>query len=70
MFYVKTKTQVSDNVEIKVDLYDDQIFTACNQCNKEIEVDTQTLINVLYYGDLASTSLTCTSCTKKQLEDR
>lgn len=65
MFYVKTN--ISDNVEIKVDLYDDEIFTQCPKCGKEMQVETEELKQVLEGGDLAGSSLYCEKCSK-QLE--
>lgn len=67
MFYVKTQIA---NIEIKIELYDDEIFTSCNNCGKEIEVDSQALISVLQDGDLASTSLACVECTSKSREEK
>lgn len=63
MFYVKTN--ISDDVEIKVDLYDDEIYTQCPKCGKEIQVETEVLRQVLLDGDLASTSLYCEKCSKE-----
>lgn len=62
MFYVKTN--ITDDVEIKVNLYDDEIFTQCTKCGKEIQVDTELLKSILEDGDLASTSIYCEECSK------
>ena len=63
MFYVKTN--LNKNIEIKVDLYDDEIFTQCPKCGKEIQVDNETLANILKDADLSSTSLYCGKCSKE-----
>lgn len=63
MFYVKTK--ISDDVEVKVDLYDDEIYTQCPKCGKEIQVETGELNQVLENGDLANSSLYCENCSKE-----
>lgn len=63
MFYVKTN--LNKNIEIKVDLYDDEIFTQCPKCGKEIQVDNETLANILKDADLSSTSLYCEKCSKE-----
>lgn len=63
MFYVKTN--LNENIEIKVDLYDDEIFTRCPKCGKEIQVEKETLANVLKVGDLAGTSIYCEKCLKE-----
>ncbi|PKR86126.1 hypothetical protein [Heyndrickxia camelliae] len=66
MFYVKTK--INDHVEIKIDLYEDEIFTQCPDCGVEQEVDNQTLISVLEDdGDFASTSIYCADCSQKHI---
>ncbi len=62
MFYIKTK--IADNLEIKVDLYGDEIYTKCGKCGKELEVDTETLEKVLKHGDLVSTTMYCDKCSK------
>lgn len=65
MFYVKTN--LNKNIEIKVDLYDDEIFTQCPKCGKEIQVDNETLANILKDADLIGTSLYCVECSKNGL---
>jgi hypothetical protein len=60
--YIKKK--LSDSIEIKVDLYDDEIFTACPTCGKETEVTTEMLRDILNDGgDMASTAIYCKGCT-------
>lgn len=70
MFYVKTK--INDQIEVKIDLYDDEIFTQCPACGAEMEVDSKTIITVLSDGgDFASTSIYCTTdCAKKLKEGK
>ena len=63
MFYIKK--QVSDDIGIKIDIYDDEIFTQCPKCGKEIQVDNETLVNILKDADLSSTSLYCGKCSKE-----
>lgn len=63
MFYVKTN--ISDDVEIKINLYDDEIYTQCPKCGKEMQVETEDLKLVLKDGDLASSSLYCEKCSKE-----
>lgn len=61
MFYIKTK--VTDSLELKVDLYDDEIFTSCPTCEKEIAVSTELLKDMLNDGgDFASTLIYCNEC--------
>lgn len=64
MFYVKTK--LNDSIEIKVDLYEDEIFTACPNCGKEIQLESTEIGNILKVGgDFASTNVYCADCSKK-----
>lgn len=69
MFYVKTN--ISNNAEIKVELYEDEIYTHCYECGKEIQVDTDILINIWTTdGDLSSTSIKCKECSKKDFNNK
>ena len=61
------KTNLSNNTEIKIDLYDDEIYAQCTKCGKEIQVDNETLIQILKDGDLAGTSLMCNECSAKEV---
>ncbi|MBU5214392.1 hypothetical protein [Heyndrickxia oleronia] len=64
MFYLKTK--INEHIEMKIDLYDDEIFTQCPDCGVEQEVETDVIIGVLKDGgDFASTSIYCKECSKK-----
>ncbi|MCI9247462.1 MAG: hypothetical protein HFJ30_10285 [Clostridia bacterium] len=65
MLYIKTN--ISDDVEMKVDLYDDEIYTQCSKCGKEMQVETEVLRQILQDGDLASTSLYCGKCSKEEV---
>ncbi len=62
MFYIKT--HISDNVEIKVDICDDEIFTQCYECGKEVQVEREMLKKILEDGDLVNSSLYCKECSK------
>ena len=63
MLYVKTN--ISSDVQIKVDLYDDEIYTQCPKCGKEMQVETEVLKQILEDSDLASSSLYCEKCSKE-----
>lgn len=63
MLYIKT--QISENVEIKVDLYEDEIYSTCPGCGKEEQVEIEHLISILEDGgDFAGTSIYCEECSK------
>lgn len=67
MFYVKA--QLSDQVEIKVDLYEEEIFTQCPDCGVELEVASQALIAILEdeAADFSSTSICCEYCSSLRI---
>ncbi len=61
-----TKIQLNDHMEVKVDLYEDQIFSTCPKCSKEEPVDTKMIIDILSDGgDFSGTSIYCEQCTKE-----
>lgn len=63
MFYLKAK--IDNHIEIKVDIYGDEIFTTCFICGKEIQADEKLLVDIFKDGgDFASTSISC-GCMKK-----
>lgn len=62
MFYIKKK--IDNDIELRVDLYDDEIYTKCPKCGKEINVETEDLKLVLKEGDLSSSTLYCEECSK------
>lgn len=55
MFYVKTP---NDDIEIT----DENVFTTCPDCGKEIQVDIQELLK-LENADLFGTSVYCERCS-------
>lgn len=60
-FYIKRRI---DDIVIQIPLYDDEIYTNCAECGKEIEVDTAFLADILQDGDLVSTAVFCEDCAK------
>ena len=67
MFYIKTS--ISNSIEIKVDLYEDEIYTQCPKCGKEIQLETEELANIIKDQALASTSVYCEQCSKEVKND-
>lgn len=63
MFYIKTK--ITDDVEVKINLYDDEIYTTCPKCGKEMQVTTEDIKLVFMEGDFSSSSLLCEDCSSK-----
>lgn len=64
-----TKYENEDGLSLKVPLYDDQIFTNCLECGKEIPVGMDEIKQILNDGgDFASTGTICECCTEKRSE--
>ena len=67
MFYLKTK--LANGKVIKTDITDENVFTRCPDCGRELPID---LVEVFSdgEGDLFSTSIICSTCTKIRTEKR
>ena len=59
------KTSINDEIEIRLPVYDDELFCICPGCGKEVELDSKDLIEILKDGDFAGTSVYCKDCSKK-----
>ncbi|TFJ92174.1 hypothetical protein [Lentibacillus salicampi] len=60
MLYIKKST---DDVEMKMDLYEDEIFSSCPICGKEHEVQPDELAHIIQSGDdFSGTSIFCNGC--------
>lgn len=62
MFYIKQK--LNDDLEIKVDIHDENVFTRCPYCCAEISVDLADILSDKD-SDLFSTAVVCSTCSKK-----
>lgn len=63
--YIKTK--ISDNLEIKVRIYEDEIYQSCSVCGKEMQVSSGDIEFMLKHEmDFGSTSVTCGDCFEKE----
>lgn len=65
MFYIKT-VQPSGR-SVKTDITDENVFTHCPECGREIPIDLAEVFSD-GEGDLFSTSVLCAACTKKRTE--
>lgn len=67
MFYLKTK--LANGKVIKTDITDENVFTRCPDCGRELPID---LVEVFSdgEGDLFSTSIICSTCTRIRTEKR
>ena len=67
MFYLKTK--LANGKVVKTDITDENVFTCCPECGRELPID---LVEVFAdgEGDLFTTSIICSACTKKRTGKR
>lgn len=63
MFYIKSKQQSGKTVTIEIT--DENVFTRCPECGRELPVDLAEVFGD-GEGDLFSTSIICSACTKKR----
>ena len=67
MFYIKTK-QLSGKA-ITTEITDENVFTRCPECGREIPIDLAEIFSD-GEGDLCSTQVVCAACTKGSTEKR
>jgi len=63
MFYVKEKT---DELEVRVELNDENVFCACPDCGAKVSVDLSCVF-ADGIGDMYGTSVLCNACARKRL---
>ena len=65
MFYLKTK--MPNGEVVKTEITDENVYTRCPDCGRELPVD---LVEIFSdgKGDLYSTNIICSACTKKRAE--
>lgn len=66
MFYIKTN--ISNGVEIKIDLFEDEIYTQCPKCGKEIQINSEELADIIKDQCLTSTNVYCKDCAKEVIK--
>lgn len=66
MFYVKER--LNDAMEVVVDINDENVFSHCIHCGKELPVNLEDLFADSSV-DLSSTGVVCTTCAGKILGD-
>lgn len=62
MFYIKTK--LPDGKMVKTDVTDENVFTHCPECGKEISIDLAELFSDSE-SDLYGTAVYCDECSRK-----
>ncbi len=65
MFYIKT--ELPDGKTVKTDVTDENAFTRCPECGKEISVDLAELFSD-GESDLYSSAVICEDCTAKRMK--
>lgn len=63
MFYIKTN--LASGKTIRTDITDENVFTRCPECGRELSVDLEELFSDSEC-DLFSTAVVCCACTKKR----
>ena len=64
MFY--TKAKLNEEVTIKVELNDENVFCYCPECGEEVPVDLSEVFGT-GRGDMYSTSVFCKECSAKRI---
>ena len=67
MFYIKSKAP--DGRAVKSEITDENVFTKCPECGRELAVDLGEVFSE-GEGDLFSTNIICSRCTVRELADR
>ena len=63
MFYVKT--QLNRETILTLGIHEDNVFTRCAHCNREIVVDLADVFHT-HPGDLHDTAVLCLQCSRRQ----
>ena len=67
MFYIKTRKR--NGKTTRTEITDENVFTRCPECGRELSVDFAEVFGD-GEGDLFSTAIICSACTKKRLPKR
>lgn len=67
MFYVKEK--LSDAADVIVEITDENVFTRCPGCGKEVNIDISELFSD-GESDLYGTAVYCEECSQKIRKER
>ena len=64
MFY--TKIKITEEVELRVPLYDDEFFTTCLDCGKELGFEPVEIADIIRDSGLVGTAIRCSVCTESR----
>lgn len=62
MFYIRH--QMGQDLTIKINIHDENVFTRCPYCSKELSVDLSEVLSN-EDSDLFSTAVVCSACAAK-----
>jgi len=62
MFYVRKR--LGDGVEMRIELYDDEIYTPCTVCGREMNYGPAELADIIREAGVGGTSVICGNCNK------
>ena len=62
MFYVKT--QLNEETILTLGIHEDNVYTRCPRCNREITVDLAEVFSD-FPGDLHDTTILCVECSRR-----
>ena len=63
MFY--TKLRITDDLSIQLTLYDDEFYTTCMDCEREINLEPEHLADIINNCGFAGTYMKCPDCEVK-----
>ncbi len=67
MIYIKKN--FSTDLEVKIDVYEDEFYTVCPKCGKEIHLDFEMLKDLVNSDcDFAGTNIICENCANENQE--
>ena len=59
-----------ENKIITEELYEDEIFTFCGDCSREIQLTLEDIASIYKdHGDFSGTTFFCIKCSKKRIEE-
>ena len=62
-----TKAKLGQDIEIKVPLYDGEIYTQCPECGTEHAIEPDIFAHIVSEGgDFADSSVFCEKCSQKE----
>lgn len=67
MIYIKKEYGI--DLEVNLAVYEDEFYSICPCCGKEVNLDKGMLIHVLQEGDMTGTSFYCEECSRKKLNE-